>query len=147
MNAFTFQPPIILSPNQYFIVSDGLLKINNADLFDNNNLDSYTKGIYYSPEKMENFSDFSFYSKDQDFIKQTIFSLGITVLSAIYLEDLTDKLYNPLSMNKKMKFNYHGLLELMKNVNLRGLTSLSSRLLKLIEKMVDYDATNRPSLM
>lgn len=73
--------------------------------------------------------------------------MGITVLSAIYLEDLTDKLYNPLSMNKKMKFNYHGLLELMKNVNSSGLPLISSRLLKLIEKMVDYDPKNRPSLV
>ncbi len=34
VNAHNSQPPILVSPSQYLISQDGLLKINNHDLFD-----------------------------------------------------------------------------------------------------------------
>ena len=45
-------------------------------------------------------------------MRQTIFSLGLTILSAVYLEDLSDKLYDPLNLNKSMKLN----LSLVRNL-------------------------------
>lgn len=62
---------------------------------------------------MENFSDMIFYVNDQNYIKQTIFSLGMTLISAIYLEDITDKVYNPLHLNKKMKVDFSFLNNLV----------------------------------
>lgn len=85
LNALNSQSPILVSPSQYFIVQDGLLKLNNSDLFDNNQLETYTKYVYYSPAKMENFDSHLFYSNNDSYLKEAIFSLGMTLLSAIYL--------------------------------------------------------------
>lgn len=56
VNALNSQPPILVSPTEYFISQDGLLKINNHDLFDSEVLQTFTQGVYYSFEKMENFN-------------------------------------------------------------------------------------------
>lgn len=111
---------MLISPNQYYIAQDGLLKINNANLFDNNVLEAYTMGVYYSPQKMENFHNCSFYIHNESYLKEAIFSLGITLLSAIYLEELTDKIYSPLNSNKKMRFNYSVLETLIQRINFRN---------------------------
>ncbi len=114
------QSPMLISPNQYYIAQDGLLKINNVNLFDNNVLETYTKGVYYSPQKMENFNNCSLYTHNETYLKEVIFSLGMTLLSAIYLEELTDKIYNPLLSNKKMRFNSTNLDNLIQRINFRN---------------------------
>ena len=89
VNAFNSQPPILVCPEQYFICEDGLLKLNNHDLFNHQVLNSYMKGVYYSFEKMENFQSTKMYQNDNTYLKQAVFSLGITLLSCCYLEDVS----------------------------------------------------------
>ena len=55
VNSLNSQPPILISPSEYFICQDGLIKLNNHDLFDSEVLQTYTKNVHYSFEKMENF--------------------------------------------------------------------------------------------
>ncbi len=88
VNAFNSQPPILVSPTQYFISQDGLLKINNHDLFDSEVLQNFNQGVYYSFEKMENFNQNNLFETDQNYLKQAIFSLGMTLISCVYLEDI-----------------------------------------------------------
>ena len=61
-------------------------------------------------------------------MRQTIFSLGLTILSAVYLEDLSDKLYDPLNLNKSMKLNLSLVRNLIDDMDSKNPKRLSSRL-------------------
>lgn len=70
----------------------------------------------------------------------------MTLLNAIYLEDLADQVYNPLHPNRKMRFNHSVLKSLLQTINSRNLPHLSHNLINLIAKMLDFIPKNRPSL-
>lgn len=61
-------------------------------------------------------------------MRQTVFSLGLTILSAVYLEDLSDKLYDPLNSNKTMKLKLSLIRNLIDDMDSKNPKRLSSRL-------------------
>lgn len=53
----------------------------------------------------------------------------MTILSAIYLEDLSEKVYDPLNLNKKMKLNFSLVMNLIGGIDSKNMKPFSSRLL------------------
>jgi hypothetical protein len=54
---------------------------------------------------MENFNETNWYENDQVYMNQAIFSLGMTLISCINLEDVGEKVYFPLHHSKRMRLN------------------------------------------
>ncbi len=83
-------------------------------------LQTFNTGVYYSFEKMDNFNEMTMYENDQLYMKQAIFSLGMTMISCINLEDVGEKIYFPLHHNKRMRLNgdvLESLLNSLKSTN------------------------------
>ena len=78
---------MILQTNRVFIMTDGLVKIIDADLITNNSWYMLDENLYYSPERFENFdSSYKVNITEQD----VMFSLGATLLNTAILEDIFD---------------------------------------------------------
>lgn len=120
--------------------------MNNSDLFDSTILETYTNGVYYSFEKMESFDQTSWYANDENYLRQTVFSLGMTLISCIYLQDISENVYNPLNHNKKMRLNEVLLDQLIGTINSRGVKDLPNKLIDLIKNMVHRDPKKRLTL-
>ena len=49
------KPSLSLHPHNIFIVSDGVLKVINNEMIDEEIRCFFKKGVYYAPEKIEDF--------------------------------------------------------------------------------------------
>ena len=87
MNALSDLKPLVsLNTNEIFINPDGNLKIIHDDLVDENYRAVLNDQIYYAPEKLKNFNR---YDSDLTLRKESIFSMGMTILEAAQLTNLS----------------------------------------------------------
>ena len=88
MNALSEVKPIIaLHPTLVFIVPDGLLKVINNDMITEDHRCIINESVYYAPEKINNFHKAD---HENSLKKESIFSLGMTILNAALLEPVNN---------------------------------------------------------
>lgn len=80
------KPMVSLNPNEIFITPDGHLKIIHDDLVDENYRAVLNEQIYYAPEKMRNFNKLD---TELNLRKESVFSMGMTLLEAAQLAEVT----------------------------------------------------------
>lgn len=79
------KPLVSLNPNDIFINPDGHLKIIHDDLIDENYRAVLNEKIYYAPEKIKNFNKID---SDLSLRKESVFSMGMTLLEAAQLQEV-----------------------------------------------------------
>lgn len=69
--------PVLLEPRRIFIMNDGLVKIVDPDAISDGSRFVMSEGIYYAPERFENFNRVDRGNSSE---KETMFSLGMSLL-------------------------------------------------------------------
>ena len=80
------KPMASLNPSDIFISAEGQLKSIHDDLLDENFRAIFTHYVFYAPEKLQNFNRID---KELSLKKEGIFSMGMTLLEAAVLEDVS----------------------------------------------------------
>ena len=75
-----------LSPNDIILNSEGQIKVISHDLSEYAIDYNFKEGLYYAPETLKSLRNKSSYQNSN---KAGVFTLGMTILSAILLEDLS----------------------------------------------------------
>lgn len=76
------KPTISLNSHQIFITPDGILKIIHSDLFDQSYRYMINDTYFYAPQKIRNFNKID---NELSLIKESVFSMGLTILQAALL--------------------------------------------------------------
>jgi hypothetical protein len=77
------RPTLSLTPSLVFITPEGLLKVVHNDIIDDSYRYSLTPRTFYAPEKLRNFSKMD---SELGLIRESVFSMGMTLLQAALLE-------------------------------------------------------------
>lgn len=81
------KPVISLNCQQVFITPEGLLKVIHNDMIDENYRYNLNQKYFYAPEKIRNFTRMD---NELGLIKESVFSMGMTLLQAALLEESVD---------------------------------------------------------
>lgn len=84
-----------LNPSDIILNCDGQIKVVSYDLSEYQVDYNFMKGFYYAPETLKNMRNKSLQSHGN---KVAVFSLGVTLLNVLLLEDMGD-LYQEGEMN------------------------------------------------